>query len=192
MADPGLTVAHAAWELARALPQLDAVAWIDALGHARHTSAHKLIAHAHAHRGEPGSIRAGITLHLCDPRAESPPESHVRVHLHWAGFPSLVPQYQVIVDGVFLARVDLAWPALKIAIEYDGQWHGDGDQLTADRRRYRDLNRAGWFVYPITRADMRDVAALLVDIARVFNARAGALDRSRVRAGWTPGRSAAT
>jgi hypothetical protein len=68
---------------------------------------------------------------LADPRAESPPESLVRVLLTLGGLPRPVPQY-VILDqgGRFVARVDLAWPEVRLAGEYDGayrpaEWNGE-------------------------------------------------------------------
>ena len=66
------------------------------------------------------------------------------------GLPAPVPQYVVIHDGYFVARVDLAWPRYRFAVEYDGQWHADRDQLTRDRRRTRALNAIGWYIYPVT------------------------------------------
>ena len=108
------------------------------------------------------------TLELCDPRAESPPESRLRVHIVRAGLPVPTPQFQVFVDGEFLARVDLAWPKIKLALEYDGQWHSDPGQLGRDRSRLRALNQAGWYVYHVTREDLRDVESLMRNLAAVL------------------------
>jgi Protein of unknown function (DUF559) len=83
--------------------------------------------------------------------------------------PPPVPQFTVVdLDGFFLARVDLAWPGRLLAIEYDGQWHADRDQLTRDRRRLRALNAAGWQVYPVTRDDLRDIDRLARNILAVL------------------------
>jgi hypothetical protein len=43
----------------------------------------------------------------------------------------------------FVARADLALPEIRLAIEYDGQWHSDPYQLGRDRARLREINR-GW------------------------------------------------
>jgi hypothetical protein len=49
----------------------------------------------------------------------------VRVHLVLAGLDP-VPQYQITLDGEDVASVDLAFPARKVAVEYDGGWR-DGE-----------------------------------------------------------------
>ena len=113
----------------------------------------------------------------CGPRstrAKSPPESELRLLLHTAGI-MVVPQHWVMRDGEVVARVDLALPDLRLAIEYDGQWRSDPNQLTRDRRRLREINQAGWYVYHVTRDDLRDPDRLIANI-RSFIA---SLERSR-------------
>ena len=168
---PVCSALHATWELARDLPLHEAVPWIDALGHGRALSRRAIVAHADRHQNEYGHRRATSALERCDPRAESPPESTLRLHLADAGLPVPVPQYRIFVGGEFLARVDLAWPDIRMAIEYDGQWHSDPNQLGRDRARLRALNEAGWYVYHVTRDDLRDPAVLTRDLARVATAR---------------------
>lgn len=158
------TPTHTAWEIARTLPLLDAVGWIDALARRRRISRSELRAEASRHWAEWGSRQATATLALCDPRAESPPESRLRVSLVLGGLPAPVPQLPVLVGGEFVARVDLGWSRYRIAIEYDGAWHADPEQLARDRRRLRALNAAGWYVYHVTSADMQDLDALVADI----------------------------
>jgi very-short-patch-repair endonuclease len=83
-----------------------------------------------------------------------------------------VPQFTVRDDRLgFVARVDLALPELKVAIEYDGAWHGDAPQLTKDRRRMNALTAAGWKILFVTAADMRDPVALVAKV-RAFIAAA--------------------
>jgi very-short-patch-repair endonuclease len=87
-----------------------------------------------------------------------------------------VPQFTVLdTDGYFVARVDFAWPWLRFAAEYDGQWHADRDQLTRDRRRLRHLVAAGWQVYHITRDDLGDLNRLAHDIQAAIRRRAAEL-----------------
>lgn len=159
------TPVHTAWEVARTIPLDEAVAWIDALARRCTLSSEELCRHAERHRGESGSRRAAKALALCDPRAESPPESRLRVALVDRGLPKPIPQWAIIIAGRFVARVDLAWPRWRFAVEYDGAWHAAPAQLARDRRRLRALNAAGWYVYHVTAVDMRDVDALVGDIA---------------------------
>ncbi len=159
---PVTTTLATGYELARSLPLEQAVVWVDALAHTRALSRRDLLAHCADHLGETGWRIASQALALCDPRAESPPESRVRLWLTLAGLPPPVPQYHVLDSfGEFVARVDLAWPRLRIAVEYDGHWHADPGQLGRDRRRLRTLNALGWYVYPVTAADLHDPPALV-------------------------------
>jgi len=42
-------------------------------------------------------------------------------------------------------RIDLAFPAQKVAVEVDGwAWHVDADRFRNDRRKQNALVRAGW------------------------------------------------
>jgi very-short-patch-repair endonuclease len=80
-----------------------------------------------------------------------------------------VPQYRVVDgDGRFLARVDLGYPAHRVAVEYDGAWHADTDQLRRDRRRLNRLVAAGWAVLHLTAADLREPEALVDRVRRLL------------------------
>jgi hypothetical protein len=165
-------------EIARTVPGSDAVGWIDALARRRRLTRDDLLRHAQRHWSEKGSRRAWTTLALCDPRAESPPESRLRFSIVRAGLPAPVPQLPILVRGRFIARVDLAWPCWRIALEYDGEWHADREQFIRDRRRIRALNAAGWYVYPVTSADMHDMDALIADIRAMLERVAGKIRAS--------------
>jgi hypothetical protein len=175
---PICTPAHAAWDIARTMPAHDAMEWIDALARRRRLSRADLNRHGALHSSGRGHRRAATTLGLADPRAESPPESRVRVAFAVAGLPTPIPQFTVLdADGYFLARVDFAWPWLRFAAEYDGQWHADRDQLTRDRRRLRDLTAAGWQVYHITRDDLKHLDRLAREIQAALRRRAAELSK---------------
>lgn len=119
-----------------------------------------------------GGRRAQRAVSLACPLAESQPESRLRVVLVLGGL-SPVPQFSVRDGrGSFVARVDLAFPDQKLAVEYDGAWHAEAGQFAKDRRRLNRLVAAGWTVIHVTAADMRDPEGL---VARVR----AALDRPR-------------
>lgn len=104
-----------------------------------------------ARRHDNGIVRARQAVELADPRAESIPESEVRVWLTLAGIP---PEVQVKVyspAGRYLGRLDLAYQALRIAVEYDGEWHERGDQPARDAARRAALRAAGWEFVIITK-----------------------------------------
>lgn len=87
-----------------------------------------------------------------------------------------VPQHVVRVDGRFVARVDLAFPAHRIAVEYDGRAvHDREDAFLRDRRRQNDLVRAGWTVLRFTAEDLRSGGARAVAVVQAaLQARAAA------------------
>lgn len=163
---PVTTVLQTAADLGRWLPLIDAVPWIDALLRQRAKTHADAMAYSTTLSG-PGSRMAKRALRLCDPRAESSPESVLRVHLHLAGVP-VVAQHWVMRGGEVVARVDLALPDICLAIEYDGQWHADHRQLGRDRARLRELNQAGWYVYHVTKEDLRNPDALVRNIKAVI------------------------
>jgi hypothetical protein len=106
--------------------------------------------------GRWGASRVRTAIPLVDPRAESAPESRVRVALVMAGL-TPIPQYEVRVAGEFVARVDLAFPGARLAIEYEGAHHFAGTQIVRDDARIRRLEAAGWWVIRLSAMDLRDL-----------------------------------
>lgn len=74
-----------------------------------------------------------------------------------------MPQYDVRdAVGNWLARVDLAFPQWRVAIEYDGRAiHERADVFTRDRQRQHEVVRAGWLVLRFPAADLRYPDALV-------------------------------
>jgi very-short-patch-repair endonuclease len=103
-------------------------------------------------------------VELVDSRAESWPESVTRVHLVKASI-DVVPQYRVVSGSRVIARVDLALPHLKIAIEYDGRWHEQDVQRALDNDRLAALRAAGWTVIIVTAELRRDPSRLVSAVA---------------------------
>lgn len=122
-----------------------------------------------------GVRQAYRALDLSSPLAESPPESRLRLQLVLAGLEP-IPQYAVYdAGGRFLARVDLAFPAAKVAVEYDGRTvHEREDVFARDRQRQNLLVRAGWVVLRYSAADLRPAAlwGIVSQIAAAVAARA--------------------
>ena len=149
-----------ALDIARWEPLPEAVAGLDLLLARRVVGEVALRDAAAAGTGR-GSRQTRRAVDLADARAESQPESKLRVILTLAGLPP-VPQHVVRgPGGEFLARVDLAYPDLCVAVEYDGAWHAEDGQFVRDRRRLNQLTAAGWAVLHVTAADLRDPARLI-------------------------------
>lgn len=168
---PMLRLARTVVDLLRALPLGDGVAVADATLHEGIVTVDELADELPHHAGLRGVRRAVQGVGLVDARAESLPESRVRVALVLDGLEP-VPQY-VVQDarGRFLGRVDLALPQHRIAIEYDGrEVHSRREVFTRDRQRQNDLVAAGWTVLRFTADDLRHperiVAAVRAAIAR--------------------------
>ena len=147
-------------DLLRLLPPVDAVVVADAVQHSGLCQADALRRQLAAATGLRHVVRARRALELSDPRAESPPETRLRLALGEVGL-APVPQFVVLdVRGDFIARVDLALPDLRIAIEHDGRAvHDRADAFVTDRRRQNALVGAGWTVLRFTAADLRWGAA---------------------------------
>ena len=121
--------------------------------------------------GGRGAARGRRAVGLADPRAGSQPESRLRVLLALAGLVA-VPQVTVrAANGDFVARVDLAFPDQRVAIEYDGAWHAEPGQFAKDRRRLNALVAAGWTVLHVTAADLRNLDVLITRLRTLLAAR---------------------
>jgi very-short-patch-repair endonuclease len=71
--------------------------------------------------------------------------------------------------GRFLARVDLAFPEQRVAIEYEGDYHRtERDRWRKDMVRIRRLEAAGWRVLRVNGDDLRDPTHLLMQLARIL------------------------
>ncbi|MGH4026761.1 MAG: endonuclease domain-containing protein [Pseudonocardiaceae bacterium] len=118
-----------------------------------------------------GTARANGLLPLVTGRAESPPESWLKLLVVEAGFPQPVDQFPVAdILGTIRYVLDLCWPELRIALEYDG-YESHEFRSDADARRDRDLERRGWITVRATAEDLREPAALLDRLEKAFRSR---------------------
>ena len=128
-----------AFDLGRRAPLTEAVVAVDALARVHDFAPAALCALIRRHPGARGSRQLPEVIRLANPLAGSPMETRIRLAILGGGLPPPTLQHPV---GPF--RLDLAYPAIRLAIEYDGREH-----LTLERAR-RDLDRqayitaAGW------------------------------------------------
>lgn len=92
-----------------------------------------------------------------DGGAESPQETVARLALIDAGLPAPQTQVRVFDEyGQFVARLDMAYPDVKVGIEYDGPQH-----WTDPRVRQRDIDKQfvltglGWLIIRVSRDLLR-------------------------------------
>jgi hypothetical protein len=146
---PALTLERVVTDLlCRAAPQ-DALAVADeALAQLPAASRERFraaVAERLASRRDPrGTVRARRLLGLATGRAESPPESRLLFRVVDAGYP--VPEvnwWLTDINDRPLHRLDLAWPELRIALEYHGYAAHVG-RTAEDDARAEDIRRRGW------------------------------------------------
>lgn len=107
-----------------------------------------------------GTVRGALVLDLASPKSRSPAESWFRWGLLEAGVP--VPEVNwplTGIDGQVVYYIDLAWPHLRIAVEYDG-YAAHVDRRDADLARETDLRRRGWIVIRADAEDLRNPARI--------------------------------
>ncbi|MCH1881823.1 hypothetical protein [Agrococcus sp. ARC_14] len=121
---------------------------------------HTTIAELTAFADRCGGLRGVEALRaaLVDVRAgaESKRETLSRLCIVAAGHPEPVMQHEVWVAGVLRAIIDLAYPQLMIAIEYEGEHHlTDAAQWAKDILRQELLESLGWIVIRVTKGDLK-------------------------------------
>jgi hypothetical protein len=146
--------ARTAWDLAAWHGEVDSVPVLDSMLRIGLVLPADLEAVRLTREGHRGCRRVRRAFDLADGRAQSPPESRMRVRLVLAGLPKPVPQFPVVVPSGRVLHPDAAWPEYKVAAEYDGAWHGADAPLDLDRRRLNTLVGAGWLVFHATNTRM--------------------------------------
>jgi len=147
---PRTTAARTAWDLAAWLDLVDSVPIVDTMLGRRLVSTTELSDLVSRNVGRRGWRRARQAFALADSGAQSRPESVLRVRLALAGLPTPVTQCAIPVTSELVLHVDLAWEEWQVAVEYDGHWHADPNQLHHDRKRLNKLVLAGWTVLHVT------------------------------------------
>jgi very-short-patch-repair endonuclease len=138
-----------AYDLARDPPLTDAVVAVDALSH-RHKFVPDAVLHLGCrHLGARGSAQLPEVVRLANALAESPMESRTRMIIVLDGLPVPVLQHPV---GPYL--LDLAYPEIRLAIEYDGGAHRTQERAMRDLDRQAYLSAAGWTVLRFTAAQI--------------------------------------
>lgn len=112
--------------------------------------------------------------------AETAEETRLRLLLTRAGLPEPALNYELrTAEGRFVARLDLAYPRYRVAVEHDGRVHAENDeQFARDADRWDDIRAQAWTHVRVLSHHMRPDPTIAVQKA------AAAL----LAAGWMPGR----
>jgi hypothetical protein len=149
------TVARTWADLASRLDLVDLVAVADAALRRGLVSSRALSVTVESWARRPGVGLLRRALPLVEPATDSPMETRLRLLLVLAGLPRPVAGRDVVHLGAWIARPDLSYPELRIAIEYDGDHHRVGrQQWRNDIARRRLLEEAGWLVLVFTADDV--------------------------------------
>lgn len=105
-----------------------------------------------------GVKKCRVALRLMRENTDSSQETRVRIVLVRYGLPEPVVNYALHIPGTSrTAYLDMAYPGLRIAIEYDGSQHRfSSAQVLRDDKRREDIEAAGWTYVKVTVLDLRD------------------------------------
>jgi hypothetical protein len=108
-------------------------------------------------------------------KTESQLEGKLMRLLESHGFPIGVPHYEIWDGGSHIARVDLAYPDLRLAIEADGyRYHSNSADRHSDQVRSNGVVSVGWRELRFTAQDDRDPRRFLAELSRAFSVRRSA------------------
>ena len=107
---------------------------------------------------------------------DSPQETKTRLFLVDAGIPEPVVNFEIRdANGVFVARVDLAWPRFRVCVEYEGDGHRtDARQFRLDITRRERIEDQKWRMVRITDDDLKNGGRELLRRVRAALATRGA------------------
>lgn len=155
------------------LDLVDLVVVGDALVAAGHITVPALVAFVEKQGGR-GCRMARRAAGLVREHVDSAMET--RLLLVLAGLPE--PQVNLVLrgeDGSWERRFDLAYPALRLVLEYDGRQHAnDSAQWNADIYRREELERRGWTLVTVTAEGIYREPARTLDRVRDALRRCGA------------------
>ncbi len=162
------TPERTALDLACWHPRLEATAAVDALMRATGLNIADAEQLAERYRGRRGIVEARRVLQSADGGAQSPKETYVRLLLVDDGLPPPQTQIPVLGDnGSVVAYLDMGWPDLMVAVEYDGEQHRTSrSQYSWDVKRLEIAQRRGWIIVRVLAGDEPDEIRRRVRAAR--------------------------
>jgi very-short-patch-repair endonuclease len=120
---PVTSIARTAFDLARGDLTGRAVERLDALAAVTNVAIADVLAVAENHQHVKGLRQVSRRLELMDSGSQSPRETWLRLLLMGAGFPRPQTQIPVARPGGRHYFLDMGWPDVMVAVEYDGEQH---------------------------------------------------------------------
>ncbi len=144
---PVTTMLRTAWDLGRVRRREPALCAVDQMFRLPNFPVDAFLAGVERFRGMRWVTTLRTIAPLADGRAESPPESVLRLYWLDVGLPWPQPQLEIWRHGVFVARVDLGNEDLGYVAEYYGEeWHSADMQVERDERRVEEIEQCGYVV----------------------------------------------
>lgn len=154
---PTTTAARTAFDIGRIRDVPTAVIRLDALRNATGVSVDQINSVIARYPGARNIRRLREAVALSDGGAESPQETRTRLLFIKNRLPRPSTQIEVYHDYSFVARLDMGWPAHKVAVEFDGAQHWtDASQRSRDIDRIAELEALGWLVIRVSGEMLRD------------------------------------
>ena len=165
-----------AYDLARRGDMVERVVAVDRLANVHRFDPDVLLHFSARNRTARGNRLVPDVLAHADWRSGSPMETRLRMLIVQAGLPRPEVQWAVQDERTRTAVwLDLAWPDLKIGIEYEGQdHHTEPARVLRDVGRYTGLVDGGWRIYRYTKFEILRRRDLIV--AQLTRARGRALN----------------
>lgn len=118
----------------------------------------QLLAAVEAEGPRRGAVRTRAVAAMASPFSESPGESLTRRLMVALGLPPPELQYEILLDADGGQRfLDLAWPDLRLAIEFDGRSkYSVNDDIWEEKLRQDAIGAMGWSFIRVTYADLND------------------------------------
>jgi hypothetical protein len=150
MGIPVTSMLRTSWDLGRVRSRERAISALDQMLRLPGFPVDAFLAGIERFRGERWVTTLRTLAPLADARAESPPESILRLYWIDAGLPLPHPQLEVWVAGRMLARLDVGHLRSLFAAEYDGvEWHTSPEQRAHDRSRRESVRREAGFTVDV-------------------------------------------
>ncbi len=89
-------------------------------------------------------------------------------HLERLGLPRPERQHPLVIPSGETIHLDIAWPAIRLAVEPGASWfHGGDDAQRKDQDRDRACAEVGWMVVRFDETMRNDLPAASRQVARI-------------------------
>lgn len=142
--------------------------------HQAHTDQDALAARYALMDKDPNTLRTDLVLRLASPKIQSIGEARTFFWCWKGGLPRPEPQWEVQTSGRTVAYLDLAWPAHKKWLEFDGKFkytkflkpgQSIEDAMMAEKAREKMIRQlTGWTCLRITWEDLENPERLIAMI----------------------------